>query len=168
MPGPKPTHLHIIEGTTNVTRHRNRKLEPKPVGRLTSPPDWFGPEQLEVWTYGLRHVPPGLYKQLDLSVYVVWCCAVVAHKLAAQQVAKGGVAGLLHRVGGRPGPMLPDGTQGPPVGGSMRESPLVKTMNRQAEIILSASSVLGMSPVARTRIAVDQGQQNPNQEFFDD
>ena len=30
----KPTHLHVLEGTLNATRHKHRKHEPKPHGVL--------------------------------------------------------------------------------------------------------------------------------------
>lgn len=33
----KPTELHLVEDTLNVTRHRDRKAEPKPTGRPVKP-----------------------------------------------------------------------------------------------------------------------------------
>ena len=65
---PKPTHLHVIEGTFDVSRHSKRlKSEPKPVGTLKDPPAWFTTEQREVWAYGLQHAPAGLLKAIDLG-----------------------------------------------------------------------------------------------------
>src|SRR5690349_12037675 len=34
---PKPTHLHIVDGTLNATRHKDRKDEPQPTGRPEKP-----------------------------------------------------------------------------------------------------------------------------------
>ena len=34
---PKPTHLHVAEGTLNVTRHRNRENEPVVTGKPVKP-----------------------------------------------------------------------------------------------------------------------------------
>jgi phage terminase small subunit len=34
---PKPTHMHLVDGTLNATRHANRKDEPKPEGKPVKP-----------------------------------------------------------------------------------------------------------------------------------
>ena len=49
-PKPKPTHLHLLEGTFDVSRHRKRlKSEPKPVGNLHDPPVYLSEAQREIW-----------------------------------------------------------------------------------------------------------------------
>ena len=61
---PKPLHLHMVEGTLNVTRHRKRvEREPRPVGDITDPPDWLTASQKATWRYAVRHAPPGLLKK---------------------------------------------------------------------------------------------------------
>jgi hypothetical protein len=62
MPRPaKPTHLHVLEGTLRATRHRHRKLEPKPQGDLIDPPTWtwMDDEHKEMWREQLRACPAG-------------------------------------------------------------------------------------------------------------
>lgn len=36
-PKPKPTHLHVIDGTLNTTRHAHRADEPELIGALQKP-----------------------------------------------------------------------------------------------------------------------------------
>jgi P27 family predicted phage terminase small subunit len=149
---PKPTHLHLVEGTFNVTRHSKRlKSEPKPVGNLHEPPQWFNDGQREVWAYGLRHAPMGLLKAIDLSTYVAWCVACDTHRQAAEHLAKMGVKGLLAPASR---------------GSGLIQSPLVGIMNRQALIMLKHASELGFTPVGRARVAVDPtAEVNPFDEF---
>ena len=93
---PKPTSLHLVEGTFNVTKHGKRlKTEPKPVGKLSEPPEWFSAGQREVWAYGLEHAPEGLLKAIDLSTYTAWCVACDAHRQAAEQLNRWGPERLL-------------------------------------------------------------------------
>ena len=148
---PKPTHLHLVEGTFDVSRHRKRlKTEPKPVGNLTEPPAWLNDGQREVWAYGLKHAPMGLLKAIDLGTYVAWCVACDTHRLAAEQLAKMGVKGLL----------------APGAKGGVVQSPLVGIMNRQALIMLRHASEMGFTPVGRARVSVDpRVEVNPFDEF---
>ena len=149
---PKPVHLHLIEGTFNTTKHSRRlKTEPKPVGNLSEPPPWFNDGQREVWTYGLKHAPMGLLKAIDMSTYAAWVVACDTHRLAAEQLAKMGVKGLL--------------TAGSK-GYGLVQSPLVGIMNRQAVIMLKHASKLGFTPVGRSRVSVDpRVEVNPFDEF---
>lgn len=151
---PKPTKLHLIEGTYNVTAHRKRKLEPKPRGSLPPPPDWFSALQREIWDFGLGAVPPGMLKTLDFGVYTTWCVALVAHRQAVEQLNKLGPEGLLSRGPTRIGPK---GADGNPVivEGHLQQNPVVNAMNKQALIILRASAELGFSPSSRARVTID-------------
>ena len=149
---PKPTHLHVIEGTFDVSRHRKRlKREPKPVGNLTEPPAWFNDGQREVWAYGLQHAPDGLLKAIDLGTYVAWVVACDIHRLVAEHLAKLGLEGL---------------TSSGCSGLNVIQNPLVSIMNRQAMIMLKHASELGFTPVGRARVSVDPRVEiNPFDEF---
>lgn len=167
---PKPTHLHVIEGTSNTTRHRGRKREPKPTGELQDAPDWFTDAQRDVWSYGLRSAPRGLLKAIDLSVFTVWVVACDAHRQAAEQLAKLGPGGLLTRTATRHG--RPDANGNPTtVGGSVVQSPLVGIMNRQALIMIKAAAEMGFTPSSRARVVTDPHAplgNDPESEFFGD
>lgn len=168
-PRPKPTHLHLIEGTVNVTRHRRRlQSEPKPQGELREPPDWFTPEQAEVWAYGLKHAPRGMLKSLDASVYRVWCIACATHQQAASRLARLGTDGLIIRTSAKPGPPGPDGKP-TLIGGNVIQNPLVGVLNRQALLLLRAAEQLGFSPSARARVSMAEGggaPHDPEDEFL--
>jgi phage terminase small subunit len=51
MPGrpPKPTVLHLIEGTGRKSRLAKRKGEVDPEGGIPEPPEWMLPEALVEW-----------------------------------------------------------------------------------------------------------------------
>jgi phage terminase small subunit len=55
----KPTHLHVLEGTFNATRHKKRAHEPKPQGDLLDPPDWMDEEHQAVWRGQIGDCPGG-------------------------------------------------------------------------------------------------------------
>ena len=147
---PKPTYLHVIEGTYNATKHSRRlKGEPKPVGNLSDPPAWFSDGQREVWAYGLEHAPAGLLKAIDMSTYVAWCVACDTHRQAAEELGRKGGAGLLIR--SRRG---------------LSQNPLVGIVNEQAGVMLRHASEIGFTPSSRTRVAVDpKPVENPFDEF---
>ena len=139
---PKPVHLHVVEGTFRPHRHRKRlKSEPKPVGTLSEPPVWFTDGQREVWAYGLKHVPDGVLRAIDLGNYVAWCVACDIHRLAVEELNRLGVEGLTAK-----------GSRG------AIQNPLIAVMNQQAHVMLKLASEMGFSPVSRARVTVDRGR----------
>jgi phage terminase small subunit len=127
---PKPIRLHVLEGTTNITRHRNRlRNEPQPKGDLPAAPDSFTAGQREFWDYGLKHAPAGVLKAPDAPVYRTWCVACDLHRQMAERLQ------VLEM-------------QDPAY------SRTIRILNTQALIILRTSVEMGFSPVSRARIAV--------------
>jgi phage terminase small subunit len=46
---PKPTRLHILQGTGRPHRLRQRGREPIPSGTVGGPPSWLWPEAQQIW-----------------------------------------------------------------------------------------------------------------------
>lgn len=149
----KPTHLHLVEGTLNVTRHRARKAEPVPVDDLAAPPAWMDAAQQETWRYAIKHAPLGLLKKLDSSVLATWAVACCLHQQAVEQIAKLGASGLLYRV---------------PSTGTLVQSPLIGVVNRQAAIMIKAASELGFTPTSRAKVSIEPNGriEDPAERFF--
>lgn len=168
---PKPTHLHVIEGTRNATRHRKRAQEPQPIGSLARPPAWLTRRQREVWVQGLRSAPRGLLKAIDASVYLVWVVACDAHRQAVEQIAAAGPDGLVARTATRPGPPDEDGRP-TIIEGTIKPSPLVAVMNSQAMIMIRAAAEMGFTPSSRARVSADPdsppGGDDPEARYFSD
>ena len=154
-PKPKPTHLHLLEGTFDVSRHGKRlKSEPKPVGNLHEPPVYLSEAQREIWAQQLRDAPSGLLKRLDWSDYLAWVIACDIHRQAVEELNKLGPEGLVVQTAPRRGPA------------GKQQNPLLGVLNRQALIMVKLSSELGFSPVSRARVSVDPtAEVNPFDEF---
>lgn len=131
---PKPTELKVVQGTFRKDRAKPR--EAKASGDLKDCPVHFGESQKEVWDYAIAHAPKGLLKNLDCSVLEIWVVAYVFHREAAKQVAIEG--------------QIITAPSGYPI-----TNPYMSNMNRQAQIMLKASSEMGFTPSSRSRISVD-------------
>lgn len=144
---PKPTHLHAVENTLNVTRHAERAHEPVAEGQLFEPPDWLTDGQQLGWTYAIANAPAGVLKRIDRAVLAIWVVAESLHREACVMQAR-----------------LDAGTRLPLLmktkGGQPMQSPYLAVINRQALIMLKAASELGFSPAARPRLA--RGESAPN------
>jgi hypothetical protein len=74
MPRPrKPTQLHVIQGTLNSTRHKDRKGEPvisEPLG--DAPPQWPAPEKA-VWHEVANAIPAGVATKADRLIVELTC-----------------------------------------------------------------------------------------------
>jgi P27 family predicted phage terminase small subunit len=133
-PPPKPSKLRKLEGDAS---HRPRnKREPDPTGPLVRP-DSLSDEAAAEWDRAVAAMPPGLYTSADAPVLAVYANAWVTYQDALEQVAAEGVTSV--------------GSQGQPVA-----HPAVAILKGQAELILRASDRLGMSPSARTRMAMPE------------
>lgn len=137
---PKPTALHKLSGTLNVTRHRDRKREPSAEGDLDAPPEWMSEGQQESWRYAIEHAPAGVLNLIDRGVLAVWVQAEDMHRSASVAQTRVDV--------GAETPLLMLGKEG------LKPSPYVGIMNRTAMVMMKAASELGFSPVARPRLIV--------------
>jgi phage terminase small subunit len=133
---PKPTELHRLHGTLNVTKHvRDRGREPKAEGDLLAePPPGLTPGQAEAWLYAVTHAPKGVMRAIDKAVLFVWVVSEDLHRQAAEAQA---TTSLLLKT---PHSELPI------------QSPYIPIINRQALIMLKAASELGFTPVSRPRV----------------
>lgn len=67
---PKPTRLHLVEGTANPTRHKNRKQEPQPTGKPVKPAFVKG-KAAKLWAEYSRI---GFWlTEADSHALAVWC-----------------------------------------------------------------------------------------------
>lgn len=140
---PKPTALHKLQNTVNVTKHRKRAAEPQPVGDLTDAPDFLTEGQRESWDYAIRHCPPGLLKLIDRGVLLDWCEAEDRHRTAMIALA------AFNK--GRKVPFLTRRKTG-----QVMVTPLVDVVDKAGSKMLRCAAELGFSPAARPRLQVDQ------------
>jgi P27 family predicted phage terminase small subunit len=137
---PKPTLLKIIEGSKSPVNPN----EPVVTGDLDAAPDWFTPEQKASWDYAIANSPNGLLKRLDRSVLTTWVVAENLHREATMQVSK---LGLIIKS---------------PVKGEPMQNPWLAIVNRQALLMMKASSELGFSPTSRSRVTIDEKSDEAN------
>lgn len=139
---PKPTVLHALQNTTNVTRHRVRTQEPKLDGALKkAPPDWMTESQKAGWRHALKHAPRGLLKPIDRGVLAVWVEAEDRHRTAAIQQAR--------LDANNEQPLLMKTAEG-----LTYVSPYLNILTKAALLMIKAASELGFSPASRPRISV--------------
>jgi P27 family predicted phage terminase small subunit len=145
---PKPSWLKIVTG--NPGHRPINRDEPAPVGDIVDPPTWFDDAQRAEWKEAIAAAPPGLLKQLDKSMLVVWVCAKVMHAFAAQQISK---YGQLIKT---------------PVTGAPMQSPYVSILNRQAGVMMRAAAEMGFSPSSRSRVSIASKRKGKSETPFDD
>lgn len=80
---PKPTHLKVLLGTAQHVDRTNYR-EPMPATNIAEPPEWFDAEMTADWQYVVAHSPPGLLKQLDRGLLEHWVETGVVIRRAAR------------------------------------------------------------------------------------
>jgi phage terminase small subunit len=87
---PKPTALHKLQGTYNVTDHgRSRSNEPVAEGDLDrEPPTWLTASQKDAWRYAIENMPKGVAKKIDLGMLLAWVEAFDRHRTAMMMQAR--------------------------------------------------------------------------------
>lgn len=133
----KPVELKMLEGT--YRKDRDNLSAPKVTGDLVSPPTYFSDEQSEVWKYAIENAPKGLLKKLDISVLEIWVTAYVTYRESYAKVQEMG--------------QVMTSPSGYPI-----VNPYLSNMNKQAMIMLKASSELGFSPTSRSKVSVEQAE----------
>jgi len=137
---PIPTHLKLLKGTAR--KCRTNPNEPKPIGDLTSPPDWMTESQKASWEFAIYNAPKGLLKQLDQSILTVWVAAEDLHRQALEGIEKNGMV-----------------VKAPNTGLEI-QSPYLAIANKQAQIMMKAATELGFSPSSRSKVSVKNEEPN--------
>jgi P27 family predicted phage terminase small subunit len=139
---PKPTWLKVIAGNPGRRPLNDREHEPE--GSLLTPPEWLTRSQFEVWETAIRHAPPGLLRNIDESVLLVWVIAKDMHRIATEQISETGAV------------------TNAPHSNMTVQSPWVSIMNKQALIMLRAAAEMGFSPSSRSRVYIERSGYLPN------
>ena len=130
---PKPAHMHLVDGTTNVTRHTGQ--EDPATGDLTCPPADLTPEARVLWMEISQHLPDGLLRSLDEHTFRMFIQHLLLRNRAQDEM-------------NRPdAPLLIKTSKGGVV-----QNPYIGILNRQTQMCLKLCSELGLSPTARSRI----------------
>ena len=137
-PPPKPTKLRLLEG--NPSKRPINGREPQPIGRPEKP-DFISGAAAEEWDRAVAALP-WLYSSADVPTLTVYVVAWVTYRNALAQVAREG--------------SFTTGSMGQKV-----SHPCLGIASTQAEIILRAADRLGMSPIARSRLA-EHGPPQPS------
>jgi P27 family predicted phage terminase small subunit len=131
---PKPTHLKVIAG--NPGKRKLNAHEPKPTAPLAGPPAWLTPSQLATWNTVVADAPLGLLTALDAKTLLVYVIATDLHAQAVQEVASAGMMVTTNS-------------------GDLMQNPHMAVINRQAVILLKAAAEMGLTPSARSRVAIE-------------
>jgi P27 family predicted phage terminase small subunit len=145
MPGrrPKPTALHLLQGTYHTGKHRrDRAKEPMAEGELRDPPIDLTPTQEAAWTYAIAHAPKGVLHAIDREILRAWV-ETLDRKNEAMQLLEAEENAVLWLT-----------------------SPAHRIVDRTTVILIRLAGELGFSPAARPRLRVepttDNKQDEPN------
>ena len=140
-PQPKPQPIKELEG--NPGKRALNKSAPEPSG-APSCPEHLGDYGREVWMRIERSMPPGLYAQCDTELLAAYCAAADLHRKAVEQIKTEGEVAI--------------GQSGAPY-----QNPWVSIQNKQAALLASLGSRLGLDPAARSSIQMPE--QKPKSKF---
>lgn len=142
---PTPTALKLVTG--NPGKRAINAKEPKPRGNLYDAPEWLNDSQRAAWDYAVECAPLGLLKRIDRSTLTAWVVSEDLHRQAAEKLNSGA--------------LLIKTTNGNPI-----QSPYLGIVNRQAQIMLKAAAEMGFTPASRSRVEVDNVEDDEEDEFF--
>jgi len=151
----KPAYLRMIEGDTRnrgVNKHNELlAAEPIPLYPLGEAPESLDDVGKEVWYRITRELPRGMLRSTDCYLVESYCNAVSLYREAHDKLKKSSM-------------LIKDPS------GHARQSPYLAIMNTQSRIMHKLGSELGLSPVARTRISIPEGERDPDplDRFFND
>jgi P27 family predicted phage terminase small subunit len=146
---PKPTVLHIIEGTRNVTRHADRENEPDPDPAENIYPDYLSEDAMPVWDeMASLLIDIGVLTEADVQLFSAYC-EKRAQYLKYDKKAR----------------ETPDLIKTP--NGHLQPNPYISMANRAYDQMCKLASEFGITPSSRTRVsAVDNGSRKRKSEFF--
>ena len=144
MPGPpkKPTKLKLLEGTARADRRLKNEVDP-PVGMPDAPAhlnerarkEW---DRMSQYLFNL-----GLLSECDMAALAAYCVAYGRWSEAEQKLNES--------------PSLLVKTNS----GNIIQSPLVGIANTAMKLMIQTATEFGMTPAARTRVAVQKQEKSP-------
>jgi P27 family predicted phage terminase small subunit len=140
---PKPTIQHHLRGTFRAGRHKHREEHaPKAEGDLTQmePPFHLNDQDANIWREALSFAPAGVIARAD--TFLVEALATAVQDMRRARAAQT----MLDE--GRQLPFLTKGDGGKPA-----ISPYMTIERRARDQVLRLCAELGLSPVARQRLA---------------
>lgn len=142
-PAKKPAELEALEGNPG-RRPRNTKA-PKVKGAPVEP-DYLDDYGLRVWRRLVGAMPAGVYRATDSDLLAAYCEAAALHRRAATMI----------RIEGE----IAVGEKGTPF-----QNPWVAILNRQAQLLATLGTRLGLDPAARQALNADPDEDAPPSKF---
>jgi P27 family predicted phage terminase small subunit len=139
-PQPKPQEIKRLEG--NPGKRRTNNSAPEPEGVPTCPAH-LGSYGKAVWKRIAKSMPPKLYKAADRELLAAYCQAADLHKRAVEAIRTEGEVSF--------------GESGAPY-----QNPWVSIQNKQAQLLASLGSRLGLDPAARSSINMPEEDEAPS------
>jgi P27 family predicted phage terminase small subunit len=133
---PKPTVLHKLHGTFNVTRHRQDKPA---AAEILAPPAWFDRAQKRRWARMLRDAPKKVLRRADtetMAAYVVAGELIQTAVTAQRKIDATAQLPLVVRT----------------EKGNVAISPYTKILLKAIPMLVRTASELGFTPSSRTRL----------------
>lgn len=149
---PKPTALKLVEGNKGKRAQTKQEPDPEYLNNLSAP-SWLTPGAAKVWDEVVPHLRAAkLVTKVDVEMLAMGCNAIAQYRLAALRAGEN----LLISKSGEAGKN--DGN-----GKGEHMSPWLIIQSMSFKQAMAVFQQFGMSPAARTRIAV-----NPQGELFGD
>lgn len=138
-PKSKPDAIKKLEG--NPGKRALNKDVPAPHG-ISIRPDYLTDYACEVWDRIIESMPPKLYSACDSVLLAAYCTAADMHRKAVKAIEKEGE--ILRGLGGP------------------YQNPWVSILNKQAQLLATLGSRLGLDPSARNSLSVpkDEGKKS--------
>lgn len=132
-PAPRPEVLRAMDG--NPGKH---KVNPGAVSLTIGMPvcpDYLGEYEREVWNRITDNMPSRLYGAGDTAILAAYCVAAGLHRKAVIRIGE-------------------EGEVCTGEGGAPYQSPWVTILNRQAALIATLGTRLGLDPAARNNVNI--------------
>lgn len=142
----KPTALKLVTG--NPGKRAINKNEPKPDDADLSAPYWLNAEASAVWNEVAPHLSKvGLLTQADVHMLGMGCIAVAQFRVAAQEAGNELVKSKTI-----------EDKDGAPVETGHHVNPWLVAQSMSFKQAMAVFTQFGMSPAARSRVVVEQGE----------
>lgn len=149
-PAPRPSVLNELAGNPGHRPRNEQEAQPEAGERVPSAPRWLSPEGRRLW----KLVAPRLHKYklltgVDVLGLALLCDAYATYQEAREAVQEKGMLATSDK-------------------GAVYQHPAVGIMNSARKELLTWLREFGMTPSARTRIRIDQGDAAAVDDLFDE